>query len=294
MVTHSDTYFFPGVRVRKGGEDYDICAPLIISSAGIFNTYGKLLPPSVKDTPEVKSVLSSVRHGHAAMSVFVGLDGTKEELGLKAQNYWAFTDSHLDEATKRFLDLPAEEAGVTDIPLLFISFPSSKDPTWDQRFPGKTTCAIITLANYEWFQPWENERVMKRGQDYEEVKNRIAEKMWEQTCKLFPQIKDRRSYFDVGSPLTNNYYIASPRGEIYGLDHHISRFSAETASKLRPETSIPGLYLSGQDIMTAGFSGAMFGGVMTASKVLNRNCMIDLMKFTKEIRQLNKNNKKQS
>jgi len=33
-----------------------------------------------------------VKSGVGALSLFVGLNGTKEELGLKAQNVWAFTE----------------------------------------------------------------------------------------------------------------------------------------------------------------------------------------------------------
>ena len=34
----------------------------------------------------------SVEHGVGAFSLFVGLKGTTEELGLKANNLWAFTE----------------------------------------------------------------------------------------------------------------------------------------------------------------------------------------------------------
>ena len=46
---------------------------------------------------------------------------------------------------------------------------------------------------------------MKRGAEYEEIKNRIGKRIWEQTCELFPQIRDKVDFFDVGSPLSNRY-----------------------------------------------------------------------------------------
>jgi len=57
------------------------------------------------------------------------------------------------------------------------------------------------------------------------------------------------------SPATNNYYLAQPHGEIYGLDHSMERFQPMMLAQLRPETDIPGLYLSGQDVFVAGFMG---------------------------------------
>ena len=50
---------------------------------------------------------------------------------------------------------------------------------------------------------------------------------------------------EVGSPVSNRYYLGAARGEIYGLDHDTQRFSAECVSSLRPKTDISGLYLSG-------------------------------------------------
>lgn len=272
------------MRVLKGGEGFDIKAPLVISDAGIYNTFERLLPSSIRKQEKIQKPLSCINHGPGAMAVFIGLDATKEKLGVKAQNYWVYTSNEFDEIFENYINLSDSEAGNSDIPLLFISFPSTKDPTWDDRFPGKTTCAIVTLANYEWFAKWDGGRVGKRGDDYEEIKNRIGEKMWQQTCKLFPQIKDHRVYFEVGSPVTNNYYIGSPRGEIYGADHNISRFSPESAAILRPKTQIPGLILTGQDVFTCGFSGAMFGGLLATSEALHRNCLFDLLKFTSKLK----------
>lgn len=279
-----------GVTVRKGGEDYNITAPLVISNAGIYNTYERLVPTTHRGA-SIQDTLSRVQHGPGAMSVFIGLDATKEELGLKAQNFWVYSSNDLDKSFDEYMSLSADKAGTEDIPLLFISFPSTKDPTWEQRFPGKTTCAIVTLGNFEWFANWENGRVGKRGDEYEDIKMRIAEKMWQQTCKLFPQIQSHRVFFDVGSPVTNNYYIGASRGEIYGIDHDIGRFTPEAAFQLRPETPIPGLILTGQDIFTCGFSGGMYGGLLAASIALNRNCLLDLMKFSG---QMKKEQKKQS
>ena len=61
----------------------------------------------------------------------------------------------------------------------------------------------------------------KRGDSYDEVKNSIGHQMIEQTCQLYPQIRDCIDFTEIGSPVTNKHYIAQPHGEIYGLDHSI-------------------------------------------------------------------------
>ena len=52
-------------------------------------------------------------------------------------------------------------------------------------------------------------------------------------------------YFDTGTPLSSNYYMGVQKGEAYGLDHTTERYHSDTASRLRPVTEIPGLYLTG-------------------------------------------------
>ncbi len=59
-----------------------------------------------------------------------------------------------------------------------------------------------------------------------------------------------------------------------------SKFRRETWSSVRgcarslgARTNIRNLYLTGQDAGTAGVTGALFGGVITASLVLGRNLM---------------------
>ena len=63
---------------------------------------------------------------------------------------------------------------------------------------------------------------------------------------MYPQLEGRVEYFELGSPLSNNYYLGSRAGEIYGLDHDITRMRWDVQMKLRPDLGVPGLYLSGQ------------------------------------------------
>lgn len=47
--------------------------------------------------PAIQKQLSMLKHGEGGVSVFMGLNGTKEELGLKADNYWIFAENNFDE-----------------------------------------------------------------------------------------------------------------------------------------------------------------------------------------------------
>lgn len=55
-------------------------------------------------------------------------------------------------------------------------------------------------------------------------------------------------YIDAGTPITNTHYIAAPKGEIYGADHGLGRFSPELNALVRPETPLKNLYLTGESV----------------------------------------------
>ncbi|XP_062452870.1 all-trans-retinol 13,14-reductase [Rhea pennata] len=269
-----------GVSVKKGEDAVNIFAPVVISDAGIFNTYERLLPAEARALPEIQSQLRLVKHGEGGFSVFVGLKGTNEELGLESTNYFIFPGNDLDEAMKRYLAYSREEAA-ENIPLLFVTCPSAKDPTWEMRHPGKSTLAIVTFAKYEWFKEWKDEPVHKRGDGYEKVKQAFVDAIMRTVFKLYPRIEDRIEYLSGGTPLTNQHYIGSARGEIYGAEQDTSRLQAEAIAALRARTAVPNLYLTGQDVCLGGFAGALQGAMLCGSAVLGRNLYVDVERLRK-------------
>jgi all-trans-retinol 13,14-reductase len=83
-----------GVLVKKGSEQYRLNAPLIISNAGAYNTFQRLLPKEISQKSYYTDLLENqMKPGMAALSIFVGMDASHDELGLKAQNTWAFTSN---------------------------------------------------------------------------------------------------------------------------------------------------------------------------------------------------------
>ena len=67
-------------------------------------------------------------------------------------------------------------------------------------------------------------------------------------------------------------------------------------AQLRPETDIPGLYLTGQDAMLCGFPGALVGGLACSAAILKRNLFLDIenlhAKLQKQKTTENNNNRK--
>lgn len=276
-----------GVKVNKF-DSAEIRAPIVISDAGMKNTYNHLLSQQVATSYGVQKLADQWQVGHACFQLFVGLDGTAEELKLPARNFWLFTDYNVEKKMNEYLSMSRDEAVEHDVPLLFISFPSTKDPTWQSRYPGKSTCVVVTFSKYEWFAQWSAEGCKRRGADYDQLKDAFTQQAWSQVTRLFPHLEDKVVHMEAGSPLTHNHYINSTRGEIYGIDHSMARFHPSNVARMRPDTPIDGLYLTGQDVFTCGFIGAALGGLLTASNILDRYLIIDLIRVLGEARKKNK------
>jgi all-trans-retinol 13,14-reductase len=73
-----------------------------LSCKGIHNTFMDLLPENVAKMSPTWPLTNSMKPGIGCLSVFIGLRGTAEELGLKAENLWVFTDSSVEEVSRSY------------------------------------------------------------------------------------------------------------------------------------------------------------------------------------------------
>ncbi|KAM9584996.1 all-trans-retinol 13,14-reductase-like isoform 2-T3 [Trichechus inunguis] len=278
-----------GVSVKKGQELVNIYCPIVISSAGLFNTYEHLLPEHARCLPDVKKQLAMVRHSLGMFCVFICLRGSKKDLGLKSTNYYVYFDIDMDKAMERYLSVPREKAAA-HIPIFFISFPSAKDPTWEDRYPDRSTVNVLIPTAYEWFEEWQEEPQGKRSSDYETLKNAFVEAAMSVVLKLFPQLEGQVDSVTGGSPLTSQFYLAAPRGACYGADHDLGRLHPHVIASMRAQSPIPNLYLTGQDIFTCGLIGALQGAMLCSGAILKRNLFSDLKKLHSRIQAQKKKN----
>ena len=241
-----------GVRMADGE---DIRAPLVISNAGVFNTFGRLLPDGAQRAP-YRERLDTVQRSMASVCLYIGLRDTAENLKLPKTNFWIYPGEQYEQHLDAFLKDPDN----TDLPLTYISFPSAKDPDFSRRYPGRATIEIVGLGPHEWYAAWADKTWGKRGEDYEAKKEAYAQRLLEKLFEKMPHLRDKVDYYELSTPLSTDYFCRYTHGEIYGLNHDPSRFKQDW---LRPKTDIPGLYLTGQDIMTCGVAGGLISGLLT-------------------------------
>ena len=279
IVVDDDTGKATGVEMKDG---HIIESNLVISDAGFMNTVTKLLPPGLIDVDFAADDSHTQLHpGTSGLNLFVGLKGDSESLNLPKSNVWIHSSNDLSATAKRMKGLTLDEAlelDPKDIGLIFVGCPSTKDSSWATRHPDKSTLEIITLAPYGWFEKFESifdKTTKSHGPEYESAKTRLAEKLWDRVVQVLdtsklPKTLEAVDHYEVGSPLTFAHYYKSQRGAFYGLDIDLKRFEPRTFFlRLRPDVpEVPGLYLTGQDVMADGMIGAMMGGLLCAQKVL--------------------------
>lgn len=230
-----------GVRMPDGDE---IRAPLVVSNVGAHNTFHRLLPRPIAERHRLTDRLAKVPVSVSHLCLYVGLEKTAAELGMPKHNLWIYPGYDHDANVEAFL--ADHEA---PLPVVYVSFPSAKDPSFEERFPGKATIELITLAPFELFASWKDQPWRRRGDDYDASKDRFADRMLEELYLRLPQLRGEIDYVEVSTPLSTLHFANYERGEIYGIDHSPARFRQRFP---RVHTPVKNLYLTGQDVLTAG------------------------------------------
>ncbi len=245
-------------------------APWVCSGAGYLNTVNHLLAPEVAEGNGMGTRAKIIERSMSHVCAYLGFKESSEALQMPKANHWLYTEDYDHDATvARYL---ADRSA--PLPVTYISFPSAKDPDWERRYPGRSTVEVITLAPFDWFAQWDGTRWMKRGDDYLAFKEEYTGRLLKELFRVEPQLEGRVDHCELSTPLSTAWFSGHKKGEIYGLNHTPERFKQR---HLRPHTPIKGLFLTGQDIATAGIGGALAAGILTASAITGRNMMSRVM-----------------
>jgi phytoene dehydrogenase-like protein len=264
-----------GVRLADGLE---LFAPLVISDAGAHLTFTDLLPEA-SEFASLTAVKGDQQLSMSHVCLYVGLNRTADELGLTKPNLWVYPSDDHDQNLADYIADPD-----APLPVAYISFPSAKDPDFEQRYPGKATLEVIGFAPYAWFAPWQGERWSKRGEKYEALKEGLAARLLEQLYRHVPQVEGAIEHMELSSPLSTIHFTGHTQGAVYGLAATPNRF---TERRLRPRTAIKGLYLTGVDVATPGVAGGLMGAMLTASTILGRDVSSDIARGAEAAREAN-------
>ena len=285
-----------GVRVNGSA----IYAQRIISGVGWANTC-RLLARQQQGVPsslQLKPLPGKGREGEGAAALppscamvylFVGVKqqadpgAPSKPIEIPSKNSWLFPemahDANCAEADARDPSKDAVPAAggeggndVAPLPLpgVFVSWSSSKDPAWAGRKGeegrGTHVALVVAPVPWKWFAPWSGTKRGQRPAEYLRLKARLQQQLLEIVLSVAPQIEPHVAYTDLGTPLSNNEFLGTAEGEVYGLSHGPARFSARAQADLHPQTELGGLFLTGQDTITDGISAAVSAGMLSSMR----------------------------
>jgi all-trans-retinol 13,14-reductase len=237
-----------GVRLDDGEE---ILAKRIISAAGALNTLRRLLPKEGW-RPDETPLAPSPAH----LCLNIGFRGDIRAAGASAANKW-FYETWDSEDAAWAIDRQQAEA-----PVLYTSFPSLKDPTYDAKSEAIHTGEAVTFVPYSVFQPFADTRWMRRGERYEALKTELSERLTAQLLRHMPGLEPHLAYAELSTPLSTEHFTRATEGAIYGIEPTPARFAS---AWLQPRTPLKKFFLAGSDMATVGVIGAFVGGVLAVT-----------------------------
>ena len=261
-----------GVRMQDGRE---LRAATVISDAGAWNTFARLLPPEAPGVAPALAELRVVPPSKAHLCLYAGVKQSAAELGLTGTNLWIHPTPDHDANLRRFASDPS-----APLAMMFISSPSAKDPDFERRHPGRATLEVICPAPYDWFARWEDSRWKRRGQDYDDFKQELTERLRSGLEEHVPAVRGKLDIAELSTPLSTRHFMNYQRGEAYGVSATPARYQLHC---LTPHTAVRNLYLTGQDVCSLGVTGALMGGALTASAILGRNLVSVISKPSREL-----------
>lgn len=144
---------------------------------------------------------------------------------------------------------------------LMISYRTPEQGTFAEQID------LLTPVQWQLFEPWTDTTIGKRGQDYKDLKKRLANECIELAEHCMPGLSHMVDECYVSTPLTYRDYTLTPKGSAYGIrkDYHTPVFNI-----IPPVTTIPNLLLTGQNLIMHGIEGVTQTAFLTSSTLMKK------------------------
>ena len=123
---------------------------------------------------------------------------------------------------------------------------------------------LLTPLPWSWCQAWEHSRVGRRGADYEQQKDRLADACILLAERVLPGLRDMVEKRYTSTPLTWRDYTLSPCGSAFGVRKDCRQ---PLMTMLSTKTPIPNLLLTGQSLMLHGLEGVTMTALSTVEEI---------------------------
>lgn len=247
-----------GVRVRNNETDevHTIEADTVVSGAGSYNTYCRLLSDDEnRRVQDFADELEKFPEGRSFVTAYLGLEESPESLGVDGENYWVNRSWDQNPSTVNPFEILRGEPS-----LCFLSFGPENDPEADYH-----TAQAITMAPYRAFEEWSDESWPRKSEEYRDLKSRIGDGLLGLAEEAVPGLGDLVDFREVSTPLSIEHFTAHQHGAPYGVPAVPERYQSGFTGV---NTPIDNLYLTGADAGSPGVMGAAFSGLFAAGRAI--------------------------
>ncbi|QOG03066.1 NAD(P)/FAD-dependent oxidoreductase [Flavobacterium sp. MDT1-60] len=245
-----------GIQLENGEK---IFAKNIVSNADPSITYLNLIDKENLDKSLLKK-LKKTKYSVSSLILFLTLDIDVTLYNIDSGNIWMMKDEN-DDANFEHLMSDTIDSG-DSFPSVFISCTTLKDPaSFNGRFHN---FEIVTYVNYDHLKDY-NDLEDYHNENYKKFKEKIINKLMNNLEKIIPNAKQHIIQAELGTPKTNEFYINSTKGNVYGTEKTLNQVGPFS---FKNKTKIENLFLCGACTLSHGVAGATYSGVAAAAAIL--------------------------
>ena len=246
-----------GVELINGEQ---IFANTIVSNADPSVTYLNLIGKENLSSALLKK-LDNTKYSVTSLILFLTLDIDVTKFGIDSGNFWLMKDENDDANFDDLMNNNIDEGD--SFPAVFLSCTTIKDPV---SFNGRYhNFEVVTYVNYDKMDRFNN-LTDYHNEEYSIFKDKVINKLMNNIEKLIPDSKKYIVQAELGTPKTNQFYVNSTRGNVYGTEKTLNQVGPFS---FKNKSEIENLYLCGSSTLSHGVGGATHSGVAAAAAILN-------------------------
>lgn len=231
----------------------------VVSNADPTVTFGQLIGRDHLSR-RLRRKLRTTGFSTSCVSLYLVVDSAAWGTGLDSGNYWFFDHDDMEWIYQQGL---GDYIVHHPPPVLFVTVTTLKDPSKMHR--GYHQVEVFTFVSYDAFARWEDQPSGHRDRDYQQLKQRITERILVALERRWPGTRNAVLFHDLGTPLTNAHYVKAHRGNIYGIDKGVWQAGP---LGFRTTTEFENLFLCGASTMAHGICYTTNSGLTAAAKIL--------------------------
>jgi all-trans-retinol 13,14-reductase len=194
--------------------------------------------------PMFKRRVLDMKDSRGAFQVFLRLKGPLRSLG----------------ATCVMVEDEEEQRSDPPLSTLLVTYPSAVEGA---RRGGPRLEAMTYMYDTP-FVRWSEEPVLRRGEEYERMKDALARRVIRMIARFAPELPDLVEDVYTATPLSAKWYTGNEHGGVFGISHDISQ---QGTNRPLPRMRLRNLFFTGHSVMMPGICGVFINAFDTCDLI---------------------------